>query len=237
MISWPRVIYLDNAATTFPKPESVYRALDAFARIRAANPGRSGHRMAVDAERAVQEAREGVARLFHAPSADRIVLAFNATDALNIAIKGLGLAPGDHVVTSPLEHNSINRPLAAMEGRLQVMLQAVQTVRPPLDRFYQQLSDEQKARFNAVSPGGTSTAGEDQRGLTKLCHEQAPGVTDLPFDRIAQATRPTPSRGRRSSPIRSPCRRPARSRACSSPGATAAPAGDKGAPRSPPAAG
>lgn len=119
MISFPPVIYLDNAATTFPKPEPVYRALDEFARNHAANPGRSGHRMAVEAERRVQEARDRVARLLNAPSSDRIVLTLNATDALNIAIKGL-LKPGDHVVTSPLEHNSINRPLAAMEGRVGV---------------------------------------------------------------------------------------------------------------------
>jgi LTXXQ motif family protein len=82
--------------------------------------------------------------------------------------------------------------LAAMESRVQIMLQAVQTVRPPLEHFYQQLSNEQKARFDALSPGGESTAGADQRNLTKLCQERAPGVTDLPFDRIAQATQPTP---------------------------------------------
>ena len=80
--------------------------------------------------------------------------------------------------------------LAAMESRVKVMLQAVQMVRPPLERFYQLLSDEQKARLNAVSPGGKSNE-EDQRALTKFCRERAPTVTDLPFDRIAQATQPT----------------------------------------------
>ena len=83
--------------------------------------------------------------------------------------------------------------LAAMESRLQVMLQAVQTVRPPLDRFYRSLTDEQKARFNAVSPGDESTTGEDQRGLTKFCDERTSGVTDLPIDRIAQVIEPTPA--------------------------------------------
>jgi hypothetical protein len=83
--------------------------------------------------------------------------------------------------------------LAAMESRVKAMLQAVQTVRPPLERFYQLLSDEQKARLNAVSPGGKSVAEEDQRALTKFCRERAPAVTDLPFDRIAQATQPTPA--------------------------------------------
>jgi hypothetical protein len=79
-----------------------------------------------------------------------------------------------------------------MEGRLQVMLQAVQTVRPVLDRFYQLLSDEQKARFNAIAPAdGQAAVAEDQRDLTKLCSERAPGIADLPIDRIAQAVQPT----------------------------------------------
>ena len=82
--------------------------------------------------------------------------------------------------------------LAAMENRVQIMLQAVQTVRPPLEHFYQQLSGEQKARFDALSPSGESTARQDQRNLAKLCQDRAPGLTDLPFDRIAQATQPTP---------------------------------------------
>ena len=81
--------------------------------------------------------------------------------------------------------------LTAMESRLQVMLQAVQTVRPALDRFYQSLNDEQKARFNAVSPGDDSAASEDRRDLSKFCDERTPGVTDLPIDRIAQAVQPT----------------------------------------------
>ena len=81
--------------------------------------------------------------------------------------------------------------LAAMESRVKVMLQAVQMVRPPLERFYQLLSDEQKALLNAVSPGGKSNTEEDQRALTNFCRERAPAVTDLPFDRIAQATQPT----------------------------------------------
>jgi len=81
--------------------------------------------------------------------------------------------------------------LAAMENRLQVMLAAVQTVRPALDRLYQSLSDEQKARFNAVGPASDAAAGQDQRNLTTLCDQRTPGVTDLPIDRIAQTVRPT----------------------------------------------
>jgi LTXXQ motif family protein len=83
--------------------------------------------------------------------------------------------------------------LAAMDSRLQVMLQAVETVRPALDRFYQSLDDEQKARFNAIAPGSDASAGDDPRDLTKFCDERSPGVTDLPIDRIAQAVQPTPA--------------------------------------------
>jgi hypothetical protein len=81
--------------------------------------------------------------------------------------------------------------LAAMESRLQVMLAVVQTVRPALERFYQSLSDEQKARFNAVAPTNDAAAGKDQRDLAKFCDEKSPGVTDLPIDRIGQAVQPT----------------------------------------------
>src|SRR6266403_1852331 len=84
--------------------------------------------------------------------------------------------------------------LAATESRLQVMLAAVQTVRPALERFYQSLSDEQKARFNAIAPtDDPDAARKDQRDLTKFCDEKAPGVTNLPIDRIGQAVQPTPA--------------------------------------------
>ena len=84
--------------------------------------------------------------------------------------------------------------LAAVESRLQVMLLSVQTVRPALERFYQSLSDEQKARFNAIaSTADPDAAGKDRRDLTKFCDETAPGVTNLPIDRIVQAVQPTPA--------------------------------------------
>jgi hypothetical protein len=72
-----------------------------------------------------------------------------------------------------------------MENRLQVMLAAVQTVRPALDHLYRSLSDEQNARFNAVAPTSDAVAGQDQRNLTTLCDQRTPGMTDLPIDRIA----------------------------------------------------
>jgi len=106
--------YLDNAATSFPKPESVYRALDRCAREQLANPGRSGHRMALGAERILEDCRHRLNQLFRGAGQERWALTLNGTDALNMAIKGV-LRPGDHVVTTELEHNSVSRPLAALE--------------------------------------------------------------------------------------------------------------------------
>src|SRR5260221_12972474 len=108
------MIYLDNAATSFPKPESVYQALDRFARETLANPGRAGHKMALAAERALADARHRLNQLLHWQAPDRFVFTLNCTDALNMAIKGV-LRQGDHVVTTNLEHNSVSRPLRALE--------------------------------------------------------------------------------------------------------------------------
>lgn len=108
------MIYLDNAATSFPKPEAVYQALDRFARESLANPGRAGHRMALAAERTLDDGRHRLNQLFHGAAPERFIFALNCTDALNMAFKGL-LRPGDHVVTSDLEHNSVSRPLRRME--------------------------------------------------------------------------------------------------------------------------
>src|SRR5712691_11799622 len=113
------MIYLDNAATSFPKPEAVYQALDRFARQDLANPGRAGHKMALAAERALDDARHLLNQFFHGEGPERFVFSLNCTDALNMAFKGV-LAEGDHVITSDLEHNSVSRPLRAMQlaGRI-----------------------------------------------------------------------------------------------------------------------
>jgi cysteine desulfurase family protein len=112
-------IYLDNAATSFPKPESVYQALDTFARQSLANPGRAGHKMALAAERILDDCRHLLNQLFHGKEPERFVFTLNATDALNMAFKGV-LNDGDHVITTDLEHNSVSRPLRALElaGRI-----------------------------------------------------------------------------------------------------------------------
>jgi cysteine desulfurase / selenocysteine lyase len=107
------MIYLDNAATTFPKPEGVYVAMDRFARHSLANPGRSGHKMALESEHALEDARHRFNRFFNGRNPDRWSFTLNCTDALNMAFKGV-LNDGDHVVTTNLEHNSVSRPLVAL---------------------------------------------------------------------------------------------------------------------------
>jgi cysteine desulfurase/selenocysteine lyase len=107
-------IYLDNAATTFPKPEQVYEAVtDAMRRI-GASPGRGGYRQALEASRLVFQAREAVASLFGIGDSSRVIFTHSATEALNLAVRGL-LRPGDHVVTTSMEHNSLVRPLKLAE--------------------------------------------------------------------------------------------------------------------------
>ncbi|MFH0725302.1 MAG: aminotransferase class V-fold PLP-dependent enzyme [Pseudomonadota bacterium] len=109
-------IYLDNAATSFPKPPQVVDAMVHFMRHVGANPGRSGHALAVEAQRIVETARENLARLFNIKNAERISFALNITEALNTVIHGF-LSPGDHVVTTAMEHNSVMRPLTLLQER------------------------------------------------------------------------------------------------------------------------
>ena len=108
------MIYLDNAASGWPKPPAVVEAMTHFMEQVGANPGRAGHRLLVEAARTVYRARENLAALLGVSDPLRIVFAANATEALNLALIGL-LRPGDHVITSSMEHNSVMRPLRALE--------------------------------------------------------------------------------------------------------------------------
>jgi len=107
-------IYLDNAATSHPKPESVYRAVMHAMREIGASPGRGGHRRSLEAGRIMFQAREAAAALFSASDSSRIIFTHSATEALNMALRGT-LAAGDHVITSSMEHNSLLRPLHLLE--------------------------------------------------------------------------------------------------------------------------
>ena len=105
------LIYLDNAATTFPKPESVYAESDRCLREYCGNAGRSGHPLAMKASEKIYECREALAAFFGSPSPERVTFTQNATYALNIAIKGV-IRRGDHVLISDMEHNSVFRPIS-----------------------------------------------------------------------------------------------------------------------------
>ena len=108
------MIYLDNAATTFPKPESVYRAAERCMRDYGGNPGRSGHRLSREAAMAVYSCREAVADLFGGQP-ENVVFTMNATYALNLAIGALA-KPGSRVLISGMEHNAVLRPVAALKS-------------------------------------------------------------------------------------------------------------------------
>lgn len=103
-------IYLDNAATSFPKPNSVYDAVDRYQRDCGVSIGRGAYREAVESQRMLDQCRQRAALLLGAEGPDRIVFTYSGTDGLNMALVGL-CRPGDHVVTSELEHNSVLRPL------------------------------------------------------------------------------------------------------------------------------
>lgn len=104
------MIYLDNAATSFPKPREVYEAVMNCFTSYASNPGRGSYDMAMKAELKLMEAREVIAELFNIENPLNVMFTKNATEALNIAIKGL-LKRGDHVISTVIEHNSVLRPL------------------------------------------------------------------------------------------------------------------------------
>lgn len=110
------MIYLDNAATTFPKPQSVIDAVDCAMLKIGGNPGRGSHRMSALSASKVYECRELLAQTFSAPDVENVMFTMNTTYALNIAIKAL-VERGDHVLISSMEHNSVFRPVRALADR------------------------------------------------------------------------------------------------------------------------
>jgi cysteine desulfurase family protein len=104
------MIYLDNAATSFPKPEETINAVHAFLTRGGGNPGRGGHPLSIEAARLIFEAREKLTRFIHGKHSERLIFTQNGTESLNLALMGL-LREKDQVVTTALEHNSVMRPL------------------------------------------------------------------------------------------------------------------------------
>ena len=110
------VIYFDNAATSWPKPLQVKEAMNRFMDEVGANPGRSGHLLSIEAARVLHETREVLSVCFNVKDSSRIVFTHNATESINLALKGL-IKPKDHVITSSMEHNSVMRPLRDLEKK------------------------------------------------------------------------------------------------------------------------
>ena len=115
------LIYLDNAATSFPKPEDTYVFMDRFYRSHGVNPGRSGYDLCMEAGQLVDDTRKLLTAFFNGTDPNRLVFSYNSTDALNLALFGM-IGRGDHVVTTALEHNAVLRPLhhLSVEGGVEV---------------------------------------------------------------------------------------------------------------------
>lgn len=126
------MIYLDNAATSFPKPKETTESLNRFITDIGGNPGRSGHSLSVEAARVVFEAREKLTDFINGDDSERLIFTQNGTESLNLAILGL-LSEGDHVITTSLEHNSVMRPLMFLMKEKKVELSIIQC--DPLGRL------------------------------------------------------------------------------------------------------
>jgi cysteine desulfurase / selenocysteine lyase len=108
-------IYLDNAATSFPKPEQVYEAMQSAMRLIGASPGRGAYRQSMEASRLLFSARETAAGFVGCSDSSRLLFTHSATESLNLALKG-SLSKGDHLITSSMEHNSLLRPIKMLES-------------------------------------------------------------------------------------------------------------------------
>ena len=173
-------VYLDNAATSWPKPEAVYRAVDEYQRRLGCSPGRGVYRDASNADQVVADARHRVARLWDVEDPLHVIFAFNGSDALNLAIRGT-LRPGDHAVTTAADHNSVLRPLRFLEET-----QGVQVTRVPCDAagrvnadaFVQALHP--KTRLVAVNHASNVTGTlQDVPRLVEIVRRRAPDALIL----------------------------------------------------------
>jgi cysteine desulfurase family protein len=186
-----RLIYLDNGATSFPKPPAVAAAMSHFLLHVGGSAGRSGHRLSQEAARLVFECREALARLIGAPDARRIAFTLNATQALNTAIYGI-LKPGDRVLATAMEHNSTMRPLRDLERRGVITLEVLPcdaAGRLELDRLEAALRSRPRllAAVHASNVSGAVLPLRDVGALTRaagtlLLVDAAQSAGALPID-------------------------------------------------------
>ena len=148
------MIYLDNAATSYPKPKTVMAALQDYLENVGASPGRSGHQLAAAAGRILFQTRTALARLFQLNDPGRIIFTQNATESLNLALFGL-LRPGDRVLTSGLEHNAVMRPLRRLEELRKITIDILPgTTTSHYDlKLLEQWCDQKKYRMAVINHG------------------------------------------------------------------------------------
>lgn len=170
-----KIIYLDNGATSYPKPEEVYQFMDYFYRNYGVNPGRSGYDLCLEAGEMVENTRRMLTEFFNGDDPNRLCFAYNSTDALNLAIFGL-LEPGDHAITTTLEHNSVLRPLYHLS------LDGVEVDYVPFNKDGFVEPDEIKRKFKkntkvVVVNHASNVIGTVQpiKEIGHLCHEK--GIT------------------------------------------------------------
>lgn len=135
-----KTYYFDNSATSSPKPELVYKTLEVGIRKYGANPGRAGHREAVETGRKIYEVREKIAKFFNVKNSLNVAFTANATESLNFAIKG-GISSSSHVITTNFEHNSVLRPLFYMQDEKNIKLTFIDTY----DEIEKNITSETKA--------------------------------------------------------------------------------------------
>lgn len=164
------MIYLDNAATSWPKPAAVHEAITQFLETSAGNPGRSGHRLSLAAGRVLYDLREALAEFFGLQDPLRLVFTSGVTESVNLVLHGL-LQPGDHVVTSSMEHNSVMRPLRCLQQK------GVQLTVVP------------SAADGTLNPGDVRSALRPETRLVVLTHASNVCGTILPVAEVGALTR------------------------------------------------
>jgi len=164
------MIYLDNAATTWPKPENTINAVVECMRNAGANPGRGGHKMSLDAGRIIYEAREVLAQLFKVEDPAQIIFTGNATESLNLALRGL-LRPGNHVITSSIEHNAVTRPLHALQ------------------KLGIEVTEVQCSPEGFIDPGEVAKAVKRNTVAVAILHASNVTGTILPLGEVGRVTR------------------------------------------------
>ncbi|MBW2052047.1 MAG: aminotransferase class V-fold PLP-dependent enzyme [Deltaproteobacteria bacterium] len=172
------LIYCDQAATSFPKPPQVVEAVCRALTETSASGGRSAHRMSLTAARLIFEAREAVADLLGAEDSSRIAFTYNVTQALNMVLLGL-LKPGDHVLTSSMEHNSVMRPLGWLAQERKVAVEVVPSPATGLldpAEFKKRLTD--KTRLAVINHASNVTGAISPLNELKTAMGQTPLLVD-----------------------------------------------------------